>query len=76
MSLRQHLLTSSGPVISPAAKERITGLITQSIEEGAEVLLDGRKVDVSGLPKGNWVGPTVLRGKKENVGYTCVAVGG
>lgn len=64
------MLTGSGPVISPAAKERITGLITKSIEEGAEVLLDGRKVEVSSLPKGNWVGPTVLKGKKENVGYT------
>jgi len=65
----EQLLTVSGPVISPAAKERITGLITKSVEEGAEILLDGRKAEVSGLEKGNWVGPTVLRGGVNNAGY-------
>lgn len=64
-----NFANGSGPVISPAAKDRIRGLITQSVEEGAEILLDGRDAKVDGLPKGNWVGPTVLKGPKDNVGY-------
>lgn len=67
--------TDVGPVISPAARDRIKGLITQSIDEGAEVLLDGRNVSVDSMPDGNWVGPTVLRGSAKNVGYTTELFG-
>lgn len=49
-----------GPVISPQAKERIEGLITQGEQEGAKLLVDGRNCQVEGLPDGNWVGPTVF----------------
>lgn len=69
MILAISLLMTSGPVISPVARDRIKGLITQSVEEGAELLLDGRNASVASLPDGNWVGPTVLKGKRENVGY-------
>jgi malonate-semialdehyde dehydrogenase (acetylating)/methylmalonate-semialdehyde dehydrogenase len=49
-----------GPVISPQAKERVEALITQGEKEGATLLVDGRNCKVDGLPKGNWVGPTVF----------------
>ncbi|OJT15808.1 Methylmalonate-semialdehyde dehydrogenase [acylating], mitochondrial [Trametes pubescens] len=49
-----------GPVISPAAKQRITGLIASAEEEGGVVVLDGRGYQVSDYPDGNWVGPTVI----------------
>jgi malonate-semialdehyde dehydrogenase (acetylating)/methylmalonate-semialdehyde dehydrogenase len=49
-----------GPVISPQAKERVEALITQGEKEGAKLLVDGRNCEVDGLPKGNWVGPTVF----------------
>ncbi|KAL1951588.1 hypothetical protein VTO73DRAFT_737 [Trametes versicolor] len=49
-----------GPVISPAAKQRITGLIASAEEEGGVVVLDGRGFQVSDYPDGNWVGPTVI----------------
>ncbi|KAI0673546.1 methylmalonate-semialdehyde dehydrogenase [Trametes maxima] len=49
-----------GPVISPAAKQRITGLIASAEEEGGIVVLDGRGYQVPGYPDGNWVGPTVI----------------
>ena len=49
-----------GPVISPQAKERVEALITQGEKEGATLLVDGRNCEVDGLPKGNWVGPTVF----------------
>lgn len=50
----------SGPVISPAAKQRITSLIASAEEEGGVVVLDGRGYQVPGYPDGNWVGPTVI----------------
>ena len=49
-----------GPVISPAAKQRITGLIASAEEEGGIIHLDGRGLEVPGYPDGNWVGPTVI----------------
>lgn len=49
-----------GPVIDVQAKNRIEELITQGIQEGAEVLLDGRGLHVSEAPNGNFVGPTIL----------------
>lgn len=49
-----------GPVISPAAKQRITGLIASAEEEGGVIALDGRGYEVPGYPDGNWVGPTVI----------------
>ncbi|KAI0094784.1 methylmalonate-semialdehyde dehydrogenase [Irpex rosettiformis] len=52
--------TDLGPVISPAAKDRINGLIGSVHEEGGKILLDGRNYEVPGYPEGNWVGPTVV----------------
>lgn len=57
-----------GPVISAQAKERVTGLIQSGLDEGAELLLDGRNPAV---PRGNedgyFVGPTVFRGVKRGM---------
>ncbi|KAL1719554.1 Aldehyde/histidinol dehydrogenase [Schizophyllum commune] len=49
-----------GPLISTAAKERVTGLITSAETEGGELLLDGRAISVNGYPDGNFVGPTII----------------
>ncbi|MGS0674459.1 CoA-acylating methylmalonate-semialdehyde dehydrogenase [Shewanella sp. 125m-1] len=49
-----------GPVISPAAKQRVVSLIAQGIEEGADCLLDGSDFTVEGYESGNWVGPTLF----------------
>ncbi|KAJ7275188.1 methylmalonate-semialdehyde dehydrogenase [Mycena haematopus] len=50
-----------GPVISPAAKTRIVGLITSAEEQGGQILLDGRDIEVPGYPDGNFVGPTIIK---------------
>jgi malonate-semialdehyde dehydrogenase (acetylating)/methylmalonate-semialdehyde dehydrogenase len=52
--------TDVGPLITPEAKERVTGLIKAGVEDGAELLLDGRGVKVPGYENGNFVGPTIL----------------
>lgn len=49
-----------GPVISPEAKNRINRLVQSGIDEGANCILDGRKIVVPGFEKGNFVGPTIL----------------
>jgi malonate-semialdehyde dehydrogenase (acetylating) / methylmalonate-semialdehyde dehydrogenase len=49
-----------GTVISPQAKERIEKMISQGEAEGADVLLDGRNLNVDGYEEGSFVGPTIL----------------
>jgi malonate-semialdehyde dehydrogenase (acetylating)/methylmalonate-semialdehyde dehydrogenase len=55
-----------GPVISRRALDRITGYIERGLEEGAELLLDGRGVKVEGYPggleqpAGYFIGPTIF----------------
>ena len=52
--------TDVGPVISTRAKARVIDLINSGVEQGAELLLDGRDVQVPGYEKGNFVGPTIF----------------
>jgi malonate-semialdehyde dehydrogenase (acetylating)/methylmalonate-semialdehyde dehydrogenase len=49
-----------GPVISKKHLERVLGYIEKGIQEGAKLVLDGRKVKVDGYPNGFFVGPTVF----------------
>jgi malonate-semialdehyde dehydrogenase (acetylating)/methylmalonate-semialdehyde dehydrogenase len=49
--------TEVGPVISTVSQERILGWIEKGIEEGGEVVLDGRG---RGPEDGNFVGPTII----------------
>tara|TARA_R110002050_G_scaffold101319_3_gene209535 strand:- start:2344 stop:3675 length:1332 start_codon:yes stop_codon:yes gene_type:complete len=59
--------TDLGPMISPQAKERAEKLIQSAIDQGADVPLDGRGVSVKGYEKGNFLGPTLIRGVKTNM---------
>ena len=54
--------TDVGPVISCAALDRVSGLIARGVEEGAELVLDGRNPLVPGYQDGNFVGPTIFAG--------------
>ncbi|XP_066282832.1 probable methylmalonate-semialdehyde/malonate-semialdehyde dehydrogenase [acylating], mitochondrial [Branchiostoma lanceolatum] len=49
-----------GPLISPEAKQRVCDLVQSGVDQGAELLLDGRDIKVPGYENGNFVGPTVL----------------
>ena len=49
-----------GPLISPAAKQRVEALIAAGVDEGANLKLDGRQCQVADFPDGNWLGPTVF----------------
>ena len=50
--------TTMGPVISAAAKERVLAYIEKGIEEGAELVVDGRENAPEGA--GYFVGPTLF----------------
>ncbi|PVG83168.1 methylmalonate-semialdehyde dehydrogenase (CoA acylating) [Nocardioides gansuensis] len=51
-----------GPVVTPAARERIVGLIDAGERQGGRVTVDGRRLVVPGHEDGFFVGPTVIDG--------------
>ncbi|XP_027201367.2 putative methylmalonate-semialdehyde/malonate-semialdehyde dehydrogenase [acylating], mitochondrial [Dermatophagoides pteronyssinus] len=56
-----------GPVISPQAKQRICSLVQSGVDEGAQLLLDGRQIQVPNFEQGNFVGPTILSDVKTSM---------
>jgi malonate-semialdehyde dehydrogenase (acetylating) / methylmalonate-semialdehyde dehydrogenase len=49
-----------GPVITPESKVRVENLIAKGVNEGANLLLDGRNAKIRGYQKGNFIKPTIL----------------
>src|SRR5699024_5243688 len=49
-----------GPVVTAEAKQRIETAIAAGIEEGAELVLDGRGVKIDGYENGFYVGATIF----------------
>jgi malonate-semialdehyde dehydrogenase (acetylating)/methylmalonate-semialdehyde dehydrogenase len=59
--------TAMGPVVSAAHKERVLGYIEKGIEEGADLVMDGRNYTSSEFPNGFFVGPTVFDNVKPDM---------
>ena len=51
-----------GPLITSESQSRVNHLIQKGINEGANILLDGRNAKIKGFEKGNFIGPTILEG--------------
>lgn len=49
-----------GPVVTAAHKKSIEGWIETGIQEGAQLVLDGRQVVVPGFENGFYLGPTIF----------------
>jgi malonate-semialdehyde dehydrogenase (acetylating) / methylmalonate-semialdehyde dehydrogenase len=49
-----------GPVVSAAHKARIEGYIQMGVDEGAELVLDGRGFELQGHENGYFLGPTLF----------------
>jgi malonate-semialdehyde dehydrogenase (acetylating) / methylmalonate-semialdehyde dehydrogenase len=49
-----------GPVVTAAAKDRVTGAVTKGEAQGAQVIVDGRNLQVPGHEGGFFVGPSLL----------------
>lgn len=52
--------TKLGPLVTAEHKKSVCDWIQRGIDEGAELVLDGRDVVVPGFEKGFFVGPTIL----------------
>jgi malonate-semialdehyde dehydrogenase (acetylating)/methylmalonate-semialdehyde dehydrogenase len=52
--------TELGPVVSAEHKQSIVNWIAKGIEEGAELILDGRDIVVPGFQGGFFLGPTIF----------------
>lgn len=49
-----------GPIVTSAARERIEAHIARGVEEGAELVVDGRGTSVAGKKDGFWLGGTLF----------------
>jgi malonate-semialdehyde dehydrogenase (acetylating)/methylmalonate-semialdehyde dehydrogenase len=49
-----------GPVITAAAKQRIEGLIAQGVQEGADLVVDGRGLTLQGYERGYFLGGSLF----------------
>ncbi len=56
-----------GPVITPASKQRILKAVEEALKQGAEILVDGRDIEVKGYEEGYFLGPIVLIGDIHNL---------
>ena len=59
--------TQLGPVYSAEHKQSVINWIEKGVKEGAELVLDGRKVTVKGFEKGFYLGPTIFDRVTENM---------
>ncbi|MEQ8822841.1 MAG: CoA-acylating methylmalonate-semialdehyde dehydrogenase [Filomicrobium sp.] len=51
-----------GPIVTGAARQRISGYIDKGVEEGAKLLVDGRGLNVEGHEAGFFLGATLFDG--------------
>ena len=56
-----------GPVVTRAQLEKIEGYIAKGVEEGAELVVDGRGLKVSGFENGNYLGASLFDRVKEGM---------
>jgi malonate-semialdehyde dehydrogenase (acetylating)/methylmalonate-semialdehyde dehydrogenase len=51
-----------GPIITRESRDRISGYVDRGVEAGAQLVVDGRNLVVSGHEKGFFIGPCLLDG--------------
>ena len=49
-----------GPLITREHRDKVAGYLDIAASDGAEIVVDGRDVDVDGEPSGFWLGPTLI----------------
>jgi malonate-semialdehyde dehydrogenase (acetylating)/methylmalonate-semialdehyde dehydrogenase len=49
-----------GPLVTGQHRDKVASYIDVAIDDGATVVVDGRKVDADGDPRGFWLGPTLI----------------
>ena len=56
-----------GPVVSQAHKQKISDYIQMGVDEGAELVVDGRGFSLQGYEKGFFIGPSLFDQVKPNM---------
>ncbi len=56
----REVSSDMGPVVTPQARDRITGYVDRGAEAGATLVVDGRGLVVDGHENGFFVGPTLF----------------
>ena len=59
--------TEMGPVVSAEHRDRVEGYIKKGIEEGAKLVLGGKRPNKPPLDKGYYIMPTVFTGVTQNM---------
>ncbi|MFC0682287.1 CoA-acylating methylmalonate-semialdehyde dehydrogenase [Lysobacter korlensis] len=49
-----------GPLITREHRDKVAGYLDLAVEDGAEVVVDGRGIEVDGEADGFWLGPTLI----------------
>lgn len=49
-----------GPLVTAAHRDKVASYIDIAVQDGAEVIVDGRGIAVDGEPGGFWLGPTLI----------------
>ena len=60
-------LSEMGPVVSKQALDRIKSLISSGVEDGADLLIDGRDIKLQGYENGYFIGPCLFDNVKTNM---------
>jgi len=56
-----------GPVVSAAHRDKIADYIRLGVEEGAELVVDGRDFSLQGFEKGFFIGPSLFDGVRKGM---------
>ena len=67
MCIRDSPKTELGPVVSAEHRDSVMKWIDKGVEEGAELILDGRDIVVPGFENGYFVGPTIFDNVTEDM---------
>jgi len=59
--------TTIGPLITPDHERTVRNYVETGVQEGAELVVDGRDVTVEGYEDGNFLGPCVFRDVTEDM---------
>jgi malonate-semialdehyde dehydrogenase (acetylating)/methylmalonate-semialdehyde dehydrogenase len=70
------LNTDMGPLVSPEARTRVKSMIAVGIEEGADLILDGREACVEKYPNGFFLGPTVFESVSDDMNISKTEIFG
>lgn len=49
-----------GPLVTAEHRDRVVGYVARGVDEGADLVVDGRLVEPDGDPAGYWLGPTLF----------------